>query len=171
MLWEAGPGVCLCISLSPMKRRRARWSRCQAKCEDRATSHSWRLLDSKGERFQEGLGFITCMFFFFSFLQSIWDDKHFIWTEGEEKKKKIKAALQDPPVVCACLSVWKIVCGLFVSFFFTHVCTSVYTVRLARAPKCIYLCASVCARVCVCVSFFRKAVLKTHYVRYWMPSV
>lgn len=36
MLWEAGPRVCLCISLRPTKRRRrARWSYCVAKCTGR----------------------------------------------------------------------------------------------------------------------------------------
>lgn len=108
-------------------------------------SHSWHLLDSKGNYFQEGLGVIPSI----HFLKSIWDDKHFIWTEGE----KIKVALQDPAPACVKYSVgclWEFVCGSACA------CLPVCTAHThTHTLHCVRVCARVDVQI-VCHSFQRQ---------------
>lgn len=111
MLWEAGPGVCLCISLNPMKRRRACRSCSRAEDAERLCLTTAACQDPKAAPSKED--FITCVFLFIYFLffwQSISDDKHFIWTEVGENQSN-----PERPGGCLRVSIaceLEIKCGL-----------------------------------------------------------
>lgn len=70
-------------------------------------SHSWRMLDSKGEPFPRRIAFYN--FFSNFFFQRVFEMIN-ISTGQRGKKNKIKVTLQDPAAVCACLSVWEMEC-------------------------------------------------------------
>lgn len=64
MLWEAGPGVCLCISLNPMKQRRARWSRSRAEDTERPGLTAAARQDPKAASFEKDFYNVVYIFFF-----------------------------------------------------------------------------------------------------------
>lgn len=137
MLWEAGPGVCLCISLRPIKRRRrARLSGWPSKCTDRphlpaAACSTPKASVSNWDWLLERVCFFHTVFQMINILS------------GHGVKNQSSPV---GPGACLCVRRWESVHRL------AHVCKTLYTLQLVCWPKCIYL----CALVCVCHSSGRQ---------------